>query len=271
MKSLKWIAVLGLTLWAGAAAAKDCPKGLETVAPGKLTVAITTFAPYSFMNAQNKLSGIDGDIVHAVAKEMCLEVQPLVVDPAAAIQSVIAGRADLTVGDWYRTAERAKVMSFSDPLYVDSMGIYSKTGSAKVEDLIGKKVGTVQGYLWVSDLQKLLGSNLQLYPSSVNLHQDLKSGRIDAAVDGAAPGILAMQRGELGDIKVVIADPDQRVAASVESAQVGFPMSQKAPKLVEALNAALAEMKKNGDIAKILAAYGLDASAADTGTPRLIR
>lgn len=86
MKSLKWIAVLGLTAWAGAAAAQDCPKDLETVASGKLTVAVTTFAPYSFMDAQNNLSGIDGDIVHALAKDMCLEVEPLVVDPAAAIQ-----------------------------------------------------------------------------------------------------------------------------------------------------------------------------------------
>lgn len=270
MKSLKWIAVLGLTAWAGAAAAQDCPKDLETVASGKLTVAVTTFAPYSFMDAQNNLSGIDGDIVHALAKDMCLEVEPLVVDPAAAIQSVIAGRADLTVGDWYRTAERAKVMDFSDPLYLDSMGIYSKTGTAKVEDLIGKKVGTVQGYLWVSDLQKLLGSDLQLYPGSVNLHQDLKSGRIDIAVDGAAPGILAMQRGELGDIKVVVAEPDPRVAASVESGQVGFPMSKKAPKLVEALNTALAGMKKDGEIVAILGKYGLQPSVADTGAPRLI-
>lgn len=270
MKSLKWIAVLGLTVWAGAAAAQDCPKDLDTVTPGKLTVAVTTFAPYSFMDAQNNLSGIDGDIVNALAKDMCLTVQPLVVDPAAAIQSVIAGRADLTIGDWYRTAERAKVMDFSAPLYLDSMGIYSKTGSAKVEDLVGKKVGTVQGYLWVSDLQKLLGSDLQLYPSSVNLHQDLKSGRIEVAVDGAAPGILAMQRGELGDLKVVVAEPDPRVAASVQSGQVGFPMSKKAPKLLAALDAALDGMKKDGEIVKILGTYGLQPSVADTGAPRLI-
>lgn len=272
MTSLKHmlIGAIGLSVTTGAALAQDCPSGLETVKDGTLTVAVTTFAPYSFMDAGNKLSGIDGDIVTAIAEKLCLTVQPLVVDPAAAIQSVISGRADLTTGDWYRTVERSRVMAFSDPLYLDSMGIYSRSGTAKVEDLIDQKVGTVQGYLWVASLQELLVDNLQLYPSSVNLQQDLKSGRIDFAVDGAAPGQIAMQRGEMGDIKVAISEPDERVPASIQPAQVGFPMNNKAEGLIEAVNGAIAQLKDDGRIVEYLGKYGLGPEFADVGEPRLV-
>lgn len=264
------IGAIALCVTTGAALARDCPSGLETVKDGTLTVAVTTFAPYSFMDTGNTLSGIDGEIVTAIAEKLCLTVQPLMVDPAAAIQAVIAGRADLTTGDWYRTAERSRVMGFSDPLYLDSMGIYSRTGTAKVEDLIGQKVGTVQGYLWVASLQALLGDKLQLYPSSVNLQQDLKSGRIDFAVDGAAPGQIAMDRGEMGDIKVAISEPDDRVPASIRPAQVGFPMNKKAEKLIDAVNGAIVELKADGKIVEFLGKYGLGPEFADVGEPRLV-
>lgn len=264
------IGAVGLAMAGSAGFAQDCPTGLETVREGTLTVAVTTFAPYSFMDAGNQLSGIDGDIVNAIAEKLCLTVAPLVVDPAAAIQSVIAGRADLTTGDWYRTVERSRVMAFSDPIYLDSMGIYSRTGTAKVEDLVGQKVGTVQGYLWVASLQELLGDDLQLYPSSVNLQQDLKSGRIDFAVDGAAPGQIAMQRGEMGDLKVAISEPDERVPASIQPAQVGFPMNRNADGLVEAVNGALAQLKDDGRIVEFLGKYGLGPEFAEVGEPRLV-
>jgi|TARA_R110002033_G_scaffold8327_6_gene28674 polar amino acid transport system substrate-binding protein len=255
---------------ASGAAAQDCPTDLETVSKGQLTVAVTTFAPYSFMNEKNELSGVDGDIVKAAAERLCLEVETLVVDPAAAIQSVMAGRADLTVGDWYRTAERAAVMSFTTPLYLDSMGIISTTGTDTVEDLVGQTVGTVQGYLWVQDLEKLLGDDLQLYSSSVNLQQDLRSGRIKNAVDGAATAQLAVERGDLEGYQVSIAAPDDRIAASMQPAQVGFPMRKNAVNLLAALDVVLEDMKAEGMIVELLSSYGLSPEMADVGEPRLV-
>jgi polar amino acid transport system substrate-binding protein len=37
-------------------------------------------------------------------------------------------KADIGTGDWYRTVAGAKVLGLSYPLYIDQMGIYSKTG-----------------------------------------------------------------------------------------------------------------------------------------------
>jgi polar amino acid transport system substrate-binding protein len=265
--------IAGALLSAQVASAQDCaPKHkLTTIQLGALTVAVTTYAPYSYVDEAGVMKGIDGDIAAEIAKRECLQVKPVAVDPAAAIQYVLSGQADISTGDWYRTAERAKVMNLSAPLYTDQMGIYSKEGFEKVSDLEGKRVGTVQGYLWVADLKALLGSSLKLYPNSVNLQQDLSAGRLDVAIDGYSTGVVAKQKGALKDIKVMIAAPDPRVKATKEAAQGGFPYSLKGKELGAALDADIEDMHKDGTIVRILEAYGLNGSAANTGTPRLVQ
>ncbi|GHD20815.1 transporter substrate-binding domain-containing protein [Tianweitania populi] len=255
------------------AAAQDCKPAhqFSTIESGTLTVAVTTYAPHSFLDEAGAMKGIDGDIAAEFAKRECLTVKAVAVDPAAAIQYVLSGQADITTGDWYRTAERAKAMNLSAPLYVDQMGIYSKDGLSKVSDLEGKSVGTVQGYLWVADLKALLGSSLKLYPNSVNMQQDLFSGRIDVAVDGYSTGVVAEQKGALKGYQVKAAEPDDRVKATKEAAQAAFPYALKATELGAALDAQVKAMHEDGTIVKILKSYGLDGTAGDTGEARLLQ
>ena len=262
----------GLMISAQVASAQDCKPKHEftTIEQGTLTVAVTTYAPHSYVDDSGNMKGIDGDIASEFAKRECLKVKAIAVDPAAAIQYILSGQADITTGDWYRTAERAKVMNLSAPIYTDQMGIYSKQDFKNVSDLEGKNVGTVQGYLWVSDLKNMLGGSLKLYPNSVNMQQDLASGRIDVAVDGYSTGVVAAQKGALGDVKVNVAAPDDRVKATKEAAQAAFPYSKSAESLGAALDANIADMHADGTIVTILKSYGLDGTAANVGAPRLV-
>lgn len=259
-------------LLASVAQAQDCkPKHeFKTITPGVLTIAVTNYAPHSFIDESGAMRGLDGDIATEFAKRECLKVKPIAVDPAAAIQYVLSGQADITTGDWYRTAERAKVMNLSYPLYKDQMGLYSKDGVKTVEDLVGKKVGTVQGYLWVTDAKKMLGADLRLYPNSVNMHQDLQSGRIDIGIDGYSNGAYAAKNGSLKDVKIEIAQPDDRIRATKEAAQASLPYAKSATDFGTALDANIQDMHKDGTIAAILKSYGLDEKAGDTGEPMLI-
>lgn len=265
--------IAGVMLSGQIALAQDCtPKHtFTTIEPGTLTVAVTTYSPHSYLDDSGAMKGIDGDIATEFAKRECLKVKAVAVDPAAAIQYVLSGQADITTGDWYRTAERAKVMNLSAPLYTDQMGVYSKEGFTKVSELEGKQVGTVQGYLWVSDLKTLLGASLKLYPNSVNMQQDLFAGRISVAVDGYSTGVVAEQKGALKDVKVKVAAPDERVKATKEAAQAAFPYSFNAKELGAALDANIEAMHADGTIVTILKSYGLDGTAGDTGAPRLVQ
>ncbi|WP_448612847.1 ABC transporter substrate-binding protein [Modestobacter sp. URMC 112] len=251
------------------AANADCTPEheFETVTEGTLTVGLVDLPPYAMTTGEDGMSGVDADIVKEFAERECLTVTPQPGDAAALIPSVQQGRMDLAIADWYRTAAREEVVNLSDPLYLDDMGILSEDGISEISELEGRKVGTVDGYLWVQDLQEVLGDDLVLYPSSVNLNQDLASGRVQVGVDSYGS---ALQTQKDTGLKVEVAKPDPRVAASEEPAQAGIPVSPDNEELLEALNAVLADLHESGRIAEILESYGLPASAADVGEPRLI-
>jgi polar amino acid transport system substrate-binding protein len=264
---------LATALGCGAAHAQSCTPAHKidsTVSPGKLTVAIYEYPPFA-VTAGGKIGGVDGEIVQAIAASSCLTLVPLVVDPAATIQYVISGKADIAGGDWYRTAERAKVLGLSYPTYLDQMGIYSKDGVSTVASMIGKQVGTVSGFLWVAELQKLLGANLKLYPNPVALAQDLQAGRVQIGVDSYGTGAYAQKRGGYPGIIIKVAEPDQRVQASIQAAQANLPYTKTNASLGAAMDADIEAMHKDGKIAGYLKSFGLDPSGADTGEARLIK
>ena len=175
------------------------------------------------------------------------------------------------MGDWYRTEERSKVLGLSYPIYLDQMGIYSKDGVSKIEDLMGKKVGSVSGFLWVAELQALLGDNLQLYPNPVALAQDLAAGRVDIGVDSYGTGTYAQKNGGYAGIQIKVAEPDERVQASIQAAQSALLYSKDNVDFGAALDAGIKELHASGELAKILTSNGLDASGADVGEPRLVK
>lgn len=256
-----------------AASASDCTPAhtFETLVPGKLTVTVYDAPPFSTTGNGVTFGGVDADILKVIAEKECLEIAPVVVDPAAAIQYVIAGKADIAAGDWYRSVARSKVMGLSFPTYLDQMGIYSRDGISKVDDLVGRKVGAVSGYIWVPALQKLLGNDLKLYPNPVALAQDLDGGRIDVAVDSYGTGVYAQKRGGYPGITIKVSEPDERVPASVEPPQANLPFSKNNEGLGEALNELLKTMHSSGQIATILSENGLDPSGADVGEPRMVQ
>jgi polar amino acid transport system substrate-binding protein len=264
---------LATALGCGAAVAADCTPAHKidsTVSPGKLTVAIYEYPPFA-VTAGGQIGGVDGEILKSIAAAECLAFTPVVVDPAATIQYVLAGKADVAAGDWYRTAERAKVLGLTAPDYLDQMGIYSKDGVSTVAAMIGKQVGTVSGFLWVVELQKLLGTNLRLYPNPVALAQDLEAGRVQIGVDSYGTGAYAQKRGGYAGIIIKVAEPDERVQASIQAAQSGFPYTKANTSLGAAMDADIVAMHADGKIAGFLKSFGLDPSGADVGEPRLVK
>lgn len=266
--SLTLLAVLA----ASAASAQDCQPAhkFDTVNAGAITVAAITFPPYGMVAPDGTAAGIDGDILKEIARMECLDVNVIPVDGAAALNYVTTGRADIAYGDWYRTKERTKVMNFSDPLYLDQIGVVSKQGADTIAQMEEMTVGTMQGNFFVADLKNVLGSKLKLYPSLVAVQQDLMNGRIDAYPESFAATMYAKGKGQLEGFEVKLLQPDPRVPATAEPSQVGYPMRKESADMLEAFNADLKVLHENGFIVKVLESYGIPASAADTGEPRFL-
>ena len=254
-------------------AAGDCSPAhkFSTITPGVLTVATYSLPPFSMPVSGSEVKGVDGDILKLIAAKECLKLQLAEGDASAVIQSIVSGKADVGMGNWYRTAARAKVVGLTAPMYLDQMGIISKDGADTIAALQGKRVGAVQGYLWTPDLQKVFGSSLTIYPTSVAMAQDLAAGRIDAGTESYAVTIDGQKKGGWQGLKVSIAKPDPRVAASAQPGQTTLPYTKSNKELGDALSADVDALNKSGEIAKILGQNGLDPKASEVGSPRLIQ
>lgn len=273
MKTLAKTSTLFAGLWlaqTGLSQAACTPlHQFTTITPGTLTIAAVSYPPFSSINPDGSLTGTDADIITKIASMECLKIVVVPADYASAIQYLIAGRADLTLGDWYRTAARAKVVDLSDPLYADQMAFASKDGIDTISQTAGKTVGTVQGYLWDQDMKTILGDSLKTYPDTAHLEEDYAAKRIDVDADGYLSLLVSQKAGALVGAKIAMVKPDNRVKASLFPSQTTFPINKSDTGAVAALNADIATLHKDGTIANILVKYGLPASIADAGAPRL--
>jgi polar amino acid transport system substrate-binding protein len=261
-----------LALQVGTAFAADCANTVQTVEKGKLTIAAYDYPPFTSASSDGKISGIDPDIVMKAAKENCLDVVSLVMEPAATIQAVISGKADVAIGSWNRTEKRSQVLGISAPIYLDPMGIFSKEGWDTIDALQGKKVGTVTGYLWVPELQALFGGNLKLYPNATALAQDLEAGRLDAGIDAYNYGAYIQKSADgYKGIVIKLAQADERVQASVQAPQVGVLYTKGNDSLGNALDESIAKQQKDGSITKAIEDAGFDKKVGDVGEPWLVK
>lgn len=252
---------------AGEAGGECTPKHeFSTIKDGELSVVLYDLPPFAKLEGGN-VTGVDGDVVTAFAEENCLTISATSAATAANIPTVQSGRADVTIAAWYRTEQRAEIVLLSDPIYTDQMALISADGISDVNELEGMTVGTVDGYLWVEDMRNVLGDDLRVYPTTLNMNQDLEAGRIDVGIDSYGSAIYNNTEDKY---QVQVVDSDERVAASQEAAQIAIPVAPGNQELVDAINAFIAEIREDGRLEQILIDNGLDPSAADTGEPRLI-
>src|SRR5215207_7424135 len=107
-----------------AVAAQDLP----TVKPGKLTVAFNGDLPQTgYQNG--KMIGIDGEIVEWIAESLGLKIETALMDFAAEIASVQAGRVDLMHGSVGWSEKRAEIMLMTDPIYYFRQYVTQRAGS----------------------------------------------------------------------------------------------------------------------------------------------
>lgn len=257
-----------------AAAGQDCTprhEGLTTVSSGKLTVATYELPPFVTV-AGGEVTGAEGDVITEIAAMECLEVTAITGAAAAAIPAVTSGRADTALGSWYRTAERGEVLLLGAPAFKDQLMIVSTDDAAidTIDGLVGKRVGAVIGYLWVEDLQTLLGNDLNLYQNADGMYRDLAAGRIDALIDGAAVVTTQLGRTPVDGAVSNVPPADDRVASTTQPGQIQFGVAKENPALREALDANLEELRESGRIEEILVDNGFPAELADPGEPSLL-
>ena len=222
---------------------------LTTVMAGKLTMATNaTFPPYEMTTDSGDIEGIDVDTAKAIAEKLGLELQIDDMDFDAALLSVQQGKADIAMAGITVTDERKAVMAFSDSYATGIQSIIVPEGSdiASPDDLAGKKIGTQRGttgYLYCTD--DFGEDSVVAYDNGLTAVQALNNGQVDAVVIDNAPAK-----------EYVAANPGLKVLeTSYAEEDYAIGMNKDNTALVEAVNAALEELKADGTLQSIVDKY----------------
>lgn len=222
---------------------------LTTVEAGKLTMATNaTFPPYEMTTDAGEFEGIDIEAAQAIADKLGLELQIDDMEFDAALLSVQQGKADITMAGITVTDERKAVMAFSDSYATGIQSIIVPEGSdiASPDDLAGKKIGTQRGttgYIYCTD--DFGEDAVVAYDSGLTAVQALNNGQVDAVVIDNAPAK-----------EYVAANPGLKVLeTSYAEEDYAIGMNKDNTALVEAVNAALEELKADGTLQAIVDKY----------------
>jgi polar amino acid transport system substrate-binding protein len=276
-------ALMAVTACSGeeAASVSGTAAQLDTINPGVLKVAVQPYAPYTSV-VGDKLTGLDSDVLNAVAEKLGLKVEPEVTDFAGMLASVQSRRVDITIGGVAWTADRQKQGLFTDPPYYSPPAMAVRSGETyrTIEDFQGLDLGTVEGYVWVKSIQAVPGAKLHAYPDGNGVFDDLAAGRIKVGfLDPLLILAAQQQRPELKVETQYLTPPtDAEVKAQpayeyFRPYMVSFYLPKQSPKLEKAISEEIRKMYESGEMTKLIEKYGgapdqFLKPAADTATTR---
>ena len=250
------LSLLVLMFVAGTVSAAE----LELVKPGTLIVAFNGDMPGTSWQ-DGRLIGLDGELMHWMADQLGLKVEPALMEWSAEIASLKARRVDIMHGMMGWNHHRIKVINISDPIYYGGAIITQKKGQNwdTIKDLEGKRVATITGFGWIDEMKSIPGLKLSLYDTSDAAIRDLVAGRIDALFADPPLVQYAISKNPQWNLHALPVK-DQNIAELpllTSKYHIVFALSQEAPNLLKAVNEKIAEMWQTCLNRKIAAKYGL--------------
>ena len=221
---------------------------VTTVTEGILTMGTNAaFPPYEFYDGDD-IVGIDAEIAELLAEKLGLTLEIMDMDFSTIITSVQTGGVDIGLAGMTVTEERLENVNFTDSYATGVQVIIVKEDSdiASVDDLEGKLIGVQEGTTGHTYCSDDYGEeNVLAYTNGATAVQNLVQGAVDCVVIDKQPAISFVEANEglkILDTEYVIED----YAAAV---------SKENTALLDALNAALKELKEDGSIQAILDKY----------------
>jgi polar amino acid transport system substrate-binding protein len=219
--------------------------------------------PFAFLDPKTKeVSGIDADMVADVLRRLNIPKRDMFQDKfAGLIPGLLSKRFDMIADAMYITAKRRQQIEFSDGWYQYGETLVVAKGNPKgihtLDDL--KKGHRAASYLgtvyqdWLNALGSQ-GAKVSSYPAVPEALQDLKIGRLDAAlIDGPVAAYILGKNPDLAAAMEIVGDYKPQ-----EVGVIGSGFRKEDVDLREAVNWALGEMKKDGTDLKILKKWGLN-------------
>ena len=233
-----------------------------TPVKAKYTIASdSSFAPFVFQDSNNKYTGIDMDLIKAIAKDQGFTIE--ITNPGfdAALNAVQSGQADGMIAGMSVTDARKETFDFSEPYYTANAILAVKESStiASYKDLKGKTIGVKNGtasQTFLTKNQSKYDYKIKTFSDASSMYDSLNSGSVDAVMDDEPVVKYSISQG-------------QKLKTPIKGTPIGdtaFAVKKGSnPELIQMFNNGLANIKKNGQYQKILDKY-LKKSSSNTSS-----
>lgn len=211
----------------------------------------SSFAPFVFQDDSNQYTGIDMELIKAIAKDQGFTVE--VTNPGfdAAINSVQTGQADGIIAGMSVTDARKKTFDYSDPYYTANsiLAVKDSSNIKSYEELKGKTVGVKTGtasQTFLEENKSKYGYSIKTFSDAASMYDSLNTGSVAAVMDDEPVVKYAIKQGK--KLKTPIeGTPSGKVAFAVKKGSN--------PELIQMFNNGLANLKESGKYQEILDKY----------------
>ena len=212
--------------------------------------------PFCWSNERGELTGFSVDIARALCRAMKSECRLTVANFADFIPGVVEKRFDFVVANVLRTAEREKLVDFTNRFWRSSSMFVGKPGVAKdvsKQALNGKVVGVQKGAVQEKYLRENLADavTIETFPTNTERNNALVSGKVDLIFGSTVSHYAFLSTGE-GARFEFIGNP---IDGQGLGGDVAIPLAKGRDDLRQRLNAAIETILHDGTFAKINNAY----------------
>lgn len=233
-------------------AGEEAPS-FETKEEGRLTVGSDIPYPPFEMRRGGELVGLDMDLIKEIGTRLGLEVSDDdIIDTGfdTIFTQLAGGRFDVVIAASTITPEREEEVNFSDPYYnsQQSLTVASDSGISGVDSLEdGMTVGVQNGTTGKKWAEENLpdGVEIRAFPEGPDAYTALEGGQLDGVINDEPTAIAEIADREGLEIAEVI-DTGEAYGIAVD------PNNEP---LLEAINAALAEIIEDGTYQEIFDRY----------------
>ena len=231
---------------------------MRTVIPGALTILSAYPDPPFDVMKDGTATGFDVELMRAVASRLSLELRPLPFEGENfndIFSGLAQGKCDAVISGTTITPDRAAIVRFSKPYLEFNQGVAVNrrmtSGATSTADLRGLTAGIQKGNTSDFVARRLLAqgeiAGIKYYPYDGigTALDDLEAGRIGLVIK-LFPVISWLTR-ERPDLEVAMQVPTHE--------QLGIAFAPDRADLCDAVDAAIAALRENGEFAKLQAAW----------------
>lgn len=145
--------------------------------------------PYSQIGADNEVEGMDIEIAKAIARDLGVELELVVVTGANRIPTLVSNRADMVIATVGINPQRAAAVALSNPYTSFPMTVIapSAVDMSSYEDTAGKVIGLTRGTMQDDIISRNAPeADIRRYDDDATVIQALATGQIDATAFGAS-------------------------------------------------------------------------------------